>query len=132
VGFESALDELHRVLKSGGYLVVHEATCPRMELPQELHASWREKYTGVKSLEEMLEDIRQRQFVILSCESLPESVWWIDYFQPLEQRLRTLMEKYADNPAALAYFEREAQDIDLFKKYPEWYGSAFFILRKCE
>lgn len=132
VGFVNALDEFHRVLKAGGSLVMHEATCPRGELPEELRPSWRDKYTGVKSLEEILEMIRASRFTTLSHEALPVDVWWIDYFQPLENRLRALREKYADNPAALAAFESEAVEIDLFKKYPAWYGSAFFILRKCE
>jgi len=40
IGFEQGLDEWRRFIKPKGFLVVHEATWPRREPPQELQAHW--------------------------------------------------------------------------------------------
>ena len=61
---------------------------------------------------------------------LPENVWWIEYFGPLEERILALRKKYAGDCEALVVLDREEREVDLFKKYPAWYGSGFFVMQK--
>lgn len=59
-----------------------------------------------------------------------EKAWWDDYYTPLEKRLRILREKYAKEVKALAVLEETHYEIALYKKYSEWYGYVFYIMRK--
>jgi len=61
---------------------------------------------------------------------LPEDAWWSEYYEPLEKRIEQLRMKYINDPEALSVLDKEQWEIDMFKKYCEWYGSAFFIMQK--
>ncbi|MGB2827507.1 MAG: hypothetical protein WBC50_04845, partial [Dehalococcoidales bacterium] len=62
--------------------------------------------------------------------ALPEDAWWVIYFGPLEQRVRELRVKYADDPQALQALEKGQREVDMHKKHYRWYGSAYFIMQK--
>ncbi len=62
--------------------------------------------------------------------ALPESVWWEIYFGPLAERLDKLRSKYIEDPHAKNIFKKEQREIDIYKKYQGWYGSAYFIMQK--
>jgi hypothetical protein len=61
---------------------------------------------------------------------LPENVWWTEYFNPLRKRLLALRYKHKGDCETLAVLAREEQEVDFFKKYPNWYRSAFFVMQK--
>ena len=53
-------------------------------------------------------------------------------YVPLEKRVERLRAKYAGNPEAQALLDSESQEIDLYRKYGEWYGYEFFVMKKTE
>ena len=53
-----------------------------------------------------------------------------DERDPLEDRLRELRDKYVGNAAALAELNEEQREIDMYKKYQQWYGSVFFVMQR--
>jgi len=61
---------------------------------------------------------------------LPEEVWLLDYYNPLEERIRALCEKYAHDQEVQQILDSQQREVDLFKKYSKWYGSAFYVMRK--
>ena len=130
IGFEQGLDEWRRFIKPKGFLVVHEATWPRREPPQELQEHWQGRYRGIRTAAEYIGTISAHGYELVGHFTLPENVWWIEYFCPLEERIRVLREKHAGDPGALAVLDREEREIEMFKKYPGWYGSAFFVMQK--
>ena len=60
---------------------------------------------------------------------LPEAAWWQHYYTPLEQRVQTLQAQYADNPDALAVIESHQQEMDLYRRYSDYYGYVFYIMQ---
>ena len=61
--------------------------------------------------------------------TLPDSAWWEAYYQPIEQRLTTMREKYAGNKPALEVLENEQREIDLFRKHSDSYGYVFYVMQ---
>ena len=130
IGFERGLKEWRRFLKPNGCLVVHEMTWLRPDPPQEIYDYWKEYYPGIRTVEENLEHIPGYDYELIGHFTLPENAWWIEYYGPLEKRTQELRLKYIDDPKALVVLDKEQREIDMFKKYHKWYGSAFFVMQK--
>jgi len=130
IGFEQGLNEWKKFIKKNGYLAIHEMTWLKDNPPKEISDYWKGVYPGISTVSENLELIPRCGYRLLGHFALPEDAWWIEYYGPLEKRLKKLCRKYADNPEALAVIEREQKEIDLFRKYSKWYESAFFVMQK--
>ena len=109
IGFEKGLKEWHRLLKTNGFLVVHDE---------------------IKTISNRLKTIPRCGYKLINCFSLPEGIWWIDYYHLLEIRINELRIKYNNNPEALMIFEKYQNDIDMVKKNPKDHDSAFYIMQK--
>ena len=109
IGFKSGLQEWKRFLKPNGFLVVHDE---------------------IGNITEKLNQISSCGYELLDYFTLPEDTWWIEYYAPLEKRINEIRAKYADAPKALVAFDNDQREIDMFKKNPRQYGSAFFIMKK--
>jgi hypothetical protein len=44
--------------------------------------------------------------------------------------LSRIVERYIDDSEAVALFEKVRLEIDLYKKYSEYYGYVFYIMQK--
>ena len=130
VGFRRGLRRWRRLLRSEGFLVVHEMAWLRPDPPQEIVDHWRKVYPGIQTIAEYLEQIAPQGYDLLGHFPVPEETWWVDYYRPLEERIRELQGEYARDRGARAILDREQREVDLYKKYSHWYGSAFFVMRK--
>jgi ubiquinone/menaquinone biosynthesis C-methylase UbiE len=130
IGFERGLAEWRRLIKPKGFLAVHEMTWLRADPPQEISAYWKEFYPEIKTVAENRRIIMKSGYTILGQFTLPEDAWWIEYYNPLEERINSLRGKYIDDSEALAILDNEQREIDMYKKYYQWYGSVFFVMQK--
>jgi SAM-dependent methyltransferase len=130
IGFERGLVEWRRFIKPRGFLAVHEMTWLRPEPPQEISDYWKGLYPGIKTVAENVELIPSCGYDLIGHFTLPEDAWWIEYYRPLERRIRELREKYVGDAAALATLDEEQREIDMYRKYQQWYGSVFFVVQK--
>lgn len=130
IGFERGLKEWRTFIKSHGFLVVHEMTWLKANPPKEISDYWKKMYPGITTIPVNLEIIPRCGYKVLGHFPLPEDAWWEEYYHPLEERLEQLREKYRDDSEALRILDTEQEEIDLFKKYSEWYGSVFYIMQK--
>ena len=130
IGFERGLREWRRFIKPSGFLVVHEMTWLRPEPPQEVYAYWKELYSGIKTVAENVELIPNCGYSLIGHFTLPEDAWWTEYYGPLEDRIRDLRDNYSDDAEALAVLNEEQREIDMYRKYQQWYGSVFFVMQK--
>lgn len=130
MGFEKGLREWRRFLKARGFLVVHEMAWLRPDPPQEIYDYWKGIYPGIRTVPEHLGQIPACGYDLIGHFALPEDIWWTEYYRPLQDRIRELRTKYADHSETLAVLDREQRDIELYKKYQKWYGSAFFVMKQ--
>jgi SAM-dependent methyltransferase len=132
VGFEKGLDDWQGYLKPSGFLVVHEMAWLRADPPRELAHRWQSVYPGIRTVPEYVAEIPRHGYVLLDHFALPDDFWWGHYYGPLEGRIAELREKYHEDQQILKQLEREQREVDLYRKHPGWYGSAYFVMQKCE
>jgi SAM-dependent methyltransferase len=130
IGFERGLIEWRRFIKPKGFFVVHEMTWLRPDPPKEIYEYWKEFYPEIKTVPENLKLIPACGYKLIGYFTLPEDAWWIEYYNPLEIRIKKLRKKYIDDLEALAVLDNEQRGIDMYKKYYKWYGSVFFVMQK--
>jgi len=130
IGFEKALDDWRRFIKPDGFLVIHEMACLQPDPPHEIADHWRQVYPGIRTVPEYVEEIERHGYDLIGHFSLPEDFWWRNYYGPLQDRIVDLLRKYGKDAEALKVLDKEQVEIELFKKYSKWYGSAFFVMQK--
>ena len=130
IGFEKGLEAWKRLIKPKGFLVVHEMAWLRPDPPHEIADHWRQVYPGIRTVPEYIEEIQRHRYDLIGHFSLPEEFWWSDYYGPREERTVELRSKYAEDSLALKMLAKKQGEIELFKKYSKWYGSAFFVMQE--
>ena len=130
LGFANGLKECYRLLKPSGYLAVTEAVYFKDNPPQPVIDFWADEYPDISDVQANINLIEHSGFELLSHFALPVSSWIDEFYVPMEKRIRILKEKYAGNKRALDVFESALEEIDAFKKYSEYFGYEFFIMRK--
>lgn len=109
IGFERGLKEWRRLLKPGGFLVVH---------------------TETRKILDKLKKIPSFGYKLLNQFSLPEDAHWTEYYKPLEIRIQELRVKHKNNPEILKVLRNHQNEIDMVKKNPKEFSSAFYIMQK--
>jgi ubiquinone/menaquinone biosynthesis C-methylase UbiE len=128
MGFREALASWRKFLAPRGYIAVTEPCWLKVEIPQEARAHWVDypAMTTIESNERVIADSGLRpigNFV------LPDSAWWDDYYDPMEQRLRMLRDKYRDMPHAIAQIDQAQRELDVHRKHSDCYGYVFFVMQ---
>ena len=134
IGFEKGLTEWRPLLAKNGYLVLSELVWLKKDLPGELRSFMKEMYvglesSGVRSIEENKETAKKLGFQVLNSFTLPKKDWW-DYYSLIEVKLPSLKAKYKDDQEALQYFAIEEMEIEMYRKYSDYYGYEFYVLQK--
>jgi hypothetical protein len=88
------------------------------------------EYPDIKRIEENIEIIKGEGFDLISNFTLPETAWLDNYYLPMELELPPLTEKYQGNEVAQAVFNGFQSEADFYKKYSNFYGYEFFVMKK--
>lgn len=130
MGFEKGLKDWRKLIKPNGYLVVHEMCWLAPDPPEEIREHWQKMYPGITTHQKNVEKIPDYGYNVLGHFPLPEDTWGKLYFDPLEKRIITFREKYKKETRAIAILDKEQKEIDIYRKYLKWYGSAYYIMQK--
>jgi len=109
IGFERGLREWRRLLKPGGFLVVHDVT---------------------NNMKDKIKKIPSSGYKLLNRFSLPEDAHWTEYYRPLEIRIEELRARYKNNPEFLQILRKHQNEVDVVKGNPRKHSSAFYIMQK--
>ena len=109
VGFERGLQEWKRIIRPGGFMVVHDE---------------------MGNVEEKLAQISSCGYELLGHFILDIDIWWNEYFVPLEKLVNETRTKYADDREVLEALNQAQREIEMFKKAPERNSSVCFVMRK--
>jgi ubiquinone/menaquinone biosynthesis C-methylase UbiE len=110
IGFEKGLRTWRRLLKPGGFLVIH-ATEQEVVLDKDTIATCGYSVYG--------QDI------------YPASIWWDEYYKPLEEYIEKLKIEYRDNPQDLPDMTQELREIKMVKNNPNMPDGILLVLQKC-
>jgi len=129
MGFEEGLKDWRPLLKKGGYLGVTEVAWLKPDPPEEVAGFWAEAYPAIKDIQGNLNAITRAGYRPIGSFTLPESAWWDLYYKAIEDKLFMFRDKYKGNNEALRFADMEQTEMDLFRKYADYYGYVFYILQ---
>lgn len=129
IGFEKGLREWKRLLTPKGCLVVSELCWLKHDVPKEAEAYITQAYPAVKTIEGNIEIIQNSGYRLVDSFVLPSKSWWDNYYTPIENRLPSLKSRYKDDEEALPVIKYSETEIEMFRKYSDYYGYAFYIMQ---
>jgi len=109
IGFKRALKEWGRLLKINGFMVLHD---------------------DLKDKARKIEIISECGYELVNHFQLPDDAWWVEYYEPLDERIKELRSKYNDDPKVLEAFKGYQNEINAYKKNPREFRSIFYIMQK--
>jgi ubiquinone/menaquinone biosynthesis C-methylase UbiE len=130
IGFQKGLAYWKQFLREGGSLALTELVWFNDHPPEEVSAFLQEAYPPMTTVPECRRMIREEGYDIVGSFRLPDEAWSKEYFEPLEIKLPRMEREFADNPDASAVLAATRKEIDLFRRYSEFYGYQAFLLRK--
>lgn len=130
VGFEAGLRAWRPLLAAAGCVAVSEAVWLRPDPPADCRAFWDAAYPAITDFAGYLERIDRAGYTPLGHFTMPTSAWWDEYYTLIEPRLPELRRKWSGDPSALEVIEESQAEIDLFRRYSDDYGYAFFVMRR--
>jgi ubiquinone/menaquinone biosynthesis C-methylase UbiE len=109
IGFETSLKEWRRLLKQDGYLVIHYQ---------------------VNRVADVLPRFPQLGYRLEDTVMLPEDAWWTEFYEPIEEKMGTLLHKYRTNADTLKLLKQYKAEMDMVKKNTRNFRCAFYIMKK--
>jgi len=126
IGFEKGFLQWRPYLKDKGYLVASELTWLQPDAPEVVKDYFSKEYPSMQDINGNLRILQRAGYHHIGHFVLPESAWWC-YYSPIEEKLTQLRQKYSGNHEALAVLEDHQREIDIFRRYSEYYGFVFYI-----
>lgn len=129
IGFKRGLEEWRKFLKPGGFIAVSEAVWFTKKRPEEITTFW-QAYPEIDTIPVKVAQMQEAGYLPVATFILPENCWTDHFFQPQVAAQELFLKKYRGNSTAeelIAYLKYEAE---LYTKYKEFYGYAFFIGKK--
>jgi len=130
MGFQNGLRRCHQLLKNDGFLAVTEIVYLVNNPPAPLSQYFEKEYPDIKPVKDKIDLIQNERFHLISNFTLPESSWLDCFYLPMEEELTRLNKKYQSNEIALGIFEELKNEINLYKKFSDFYGYEFSIMQR--
>jgi SAM-dependent methyltransferase len=129
LGVEKALKLWRPLLKNKGVIAFTESSWLKQGIPEELNKFWQEVYPAICPVSQNIEVLNRSGFELIKTFTLPESDWW-DYYKQNTKKLPLLREKHKSDPEALEVLDFEDKEMEMYRKYSEYYGYVFYLGRK--
>lgn len=130
IGFSRGIKEWKEYIKTGGYLVVSEISWLRQDIPEEARAFWEADYPHIKGISDNMKIIEESGYSSVGHFVLPKSGWWNNYYNPLIERIKVLREEYVGDKEANDMMDATEREIEIYKKYSDYYGYVFYLMKK--
>lgn len=130
IGFERGLNEWRKFLKAGGYVAVSEASWFTSERPAEINEFWMNAYPEIDTIPNKVAQMQKAGYTPVATFILPENCWTEHFYAPQVMAQEVFLKKYAGNRTAEELIAYQRQETQLYNKYKEYYGYAFYIGKK--
>lgn len=130
LGSIEGLKTLHPLLKNGGVCAFSDLVWLKDNPPEECSQFFAQDCIFMKDLDTSLKLIDECGFRTIEHFTLPESAWLVDFYAPLEERITQLRHLFPNDVEKIALLDGIQAEIDIYRKYSEYYGYEFFVLQK--
>jgi len=132
MGFSNFLKSWRPLLRTKGYLAVSELVWFKKRAPKEVKDFFAREYPDMKYYEHIFPIIESAGYKMIDYLPLPAKSWWTHYYAPAEKKLVALRRKYRNNKKAQSIFDSFQLEIDMHRKYSDYYGYGFYIMQKAK
>jgi ubiquinone/menaquinone biosynthesis C-methylase UbiE len=129
IGFEKGLREWKRLLTDKGYLVVSDLTWLKNNVPAEAKEYLDQFDPTIKKIQKNLDIVKKVGYRLVGFFVLPTESWLTNYYDPISAKLPSLKEKYKNDREKLRHIASREIEIEMFRKYSEFYGYVFYIVQ---
>jgi SAM-dependent methyltransferase len=130
MGFHAGLAACRSMLAAGGLLAVSELAWFRPDAPEECRRFFANEYPAMVDVDTNLATIQACRYKQIGHFPLPKSAWWDSYYDPLGACLPALRAKHAADPEKLDIIVAIQTEIDLYRKYSDYYGYVFYLMQR--
>ncbi len=130
VGFERGINEWRKFLKTGGYIAVSEATWFTEKRPAEIEKFWMDVYPEIDTISNKVDQMQKAGYIPVAAFILPENCWTENYFAPKLEVDKIFLKENAGNKRAEDFIVSQRHEAQLYNKYKEYFGYAFYIGKK--
>jgi len=109
IGFENSVKKWHRFLKPNGFLVIHDEN---------------------KDKTKKIDSLTKYGYSLIAQFELPESIWWREYYTPLEQIIQQFRRKYPNDSELNNELNKDQIEIDKCKSNSVVFSSFYVIIQK--
>ncbi|MCF8031644.1 MAG: methyltransferase domain-containing protein [Desulfarculaceae bacterium] len=128
-GFANGLKMWRPWLAPGGYVAVTECSWLKPNPPQEVAQFWEQLYPEIGQIQDCLGVIRSAGYEVVDHFTMAPSAWWDNYIGPLSAHMDELAKTGGIDPAMELVMEQCRHETDIYRKYHEWYGYVFYLMR---
>jgi len=130
IGFERGVKEWRSFLKKGGILTVSEITWLTATRPADLEEHWKREYPEIGMASEKIKVLEDNGYKLVGYFPLPTSCWIENYYSPMEARFESFLTEQSHSEEAKQLVEGEVIEIELYKKYSDYYSYGFYVAQK--
>lgn len=130
IGFDAGLVAWRDLLFPGGHLAVSELCWFRPDPPGECVQFFASEYAAMRDVAANREAAVRAGYELIGDFLLPSSAWWTDYYEPLERNIEAFRARHAGEAEAEVIASQIEREIEMFRRYSDWYGYVFFVMRK--
>lgn len=123
--FEQALTIWRPLLTDQGVAVVSELSWFTNAAPEAAIAYWQQAYPTMATESENRSRAIRAGFRVNATHRLPSQAWWVNYYDPLRQRINQIER----TPTRNCVIQEIETEITLFEHHSDHYGYTFYVLQ---
>lgn len=131
-GFDDGLRKWRELLVPGGHVALTQVSWLKPDPPAECAAFWQREYPAIRDVAADLAAVQARGYRSVGHFTLPASSWWDDYYEPLEQHVAEFRARHAGESDALALADQVQEEIETWRRYSDYYGYVFYVMRRAD
>ncbi|MBE9100359.1 SAM-dependent methyltransferase [Vacuolonema iberomarrocanum] len=125
LGFEQALKTWRPLLAISGVAVISEMSWFADDAPEPAIAYWQNAYPVMGTEAENIARAKRSGFSVLSTHRLPSQAWWVNYYNPLRER----MQQIEITSVTQSVIRETEEEMNLFEQFSDFYGYTFYVLQ---
>jgi SAM-dependent methyltransferase len=127
IGFEHGFRKWKRFLKPGGFIAVSEISWLSIARPEELTRYWEREYPGINTISGNLKHIENAGYTPLAVFVVNEDCWQEHFYEPISAALDDFRKGRPEDDTMKAFLGMHYLEIEMFSKYKDYFGYAFYI-----
>lgn len=130
MGFKAGIKNWRKFLKPGGYLSVSEMTWITNTRPKEVEDYWNKEYDEMDTASNKIKALEDNGYSLVGYFYLETNSWIENYYKPMELKFPSFLERNNHSEMAKEIVREHEKEIEMYRRFKEYYSYGFYIARK--